>query len=108
MFGSCIIHILYTGCAKIKKKKTDSGVKRLSCVNWQMESNIAYNISFGKSDTYSHGNSPEVPYTEPQQEERSRNQPCSNLVLRSTPAVGHPVHGCTGRPPTGVMIPDTV
>ena len=21
LFGSCIIHILYTGCAKIKKKK---------------------------------------------------------------------------------------
>jgi len=27
LFGSCIIHILYTGCAKIKKKK--SGAKRL-------------------------------------------------------------------------------
>ena len=27
VFGSCIIHILYTGCAKIKKK---SGVKRLT------------------------------------------------------------------------------
>ena len=26
LFGSCIIHILYTGCAKIKKK---SGAKRL-------------------------------------------------------------------------------
>jgi hypothetical protein len=26
-FGSCIIHILYTECAKIKKKK--SGAKRL-------------------------------------------------------------------------------
>ena len=29
MFGSCIIHILYTGCAKIKKN--NSGVKRLIC-----------------------------------------------------------------------------
>ena len=29
LFGSCIIHILYTGCAKIKKK---SGAKRLSAV----------------------------------------------------------------------------
>ena len=27
IFGSCIIHILYTGCAKIKKN--NSGVKRL-------------------------------------------------------------------------------
>ena len=27
IFGSCIIHILYTGCAKIKKK--NSGAKRL-------------------------------------------------------------------------------
>ena len=27
VFGSCIIHILYTGCAKIKKK---SGVKRIT------------------------------------------------------------------------------
>jgi len=28
IFGSCIIHILYTGCAEIKKK--NSGAKRLS------------------------------------------------------------------------------
>jgi len=28
IFGSCIIHILYTGCAKIKKK--NSGAKRLT------------------------------------------------------------------------------
>jgi hypothetical protein len=28
VFGSCIIHILYTGCAKIKKKN-NSGAKRL-------------------------------------------------------------------------------
>jgi hypothetical protein len=27
-FGSCIIHILHTGCAKIKKK---SGAKGLTC-----------------------------------------------------------------------------
>ena len=27
IFGSCIIHILYTGCAKIKKN--NSGAKRL-------------------------------------------------------------------------------
>ena len=31
VFGSCIIHILYTGCAKIKKKI--SGAKRLSKVS---------------------------------------------------------------------------
>jgi len=30
VFGSCIIHILYTGCAKIKKN--NSGAKRLT--NW--------------------------------------------------------------------------
>ena len=29
VFGSCIIHILYTGCAKIKKK---TGAKRLKAV----------------------------------------------------------------------------
>jgi len=28
VFGSCIIHILYTGCVKIKKN--NSGAKRLS------------------------------------------------------------------------------
>ena len=28
VFGSCLIHILYTGCAKIKKKN-NSGPKRL-------------------------------------------------------------------------------
>jgi len=28
VFGSCLIHILYTGCAKIKKK--NSGAKRLT------------------------------------------------------------------------------
>jgi hypothetical protein len=28
LFGSCIIHILYTGCAKIKKN--NSGAKRLN------------------------------------------------------------------------------
>ena len=30
LFGSCIIHILYTGCAKIKKN--NSGAKRLIIV----------------------------------------------------------------------------
>ena len=30
LFGSCIIHILYTGCAKIKKKN-NSGAKGLIC-----------------------------------------------------------------------------
>jgi len=30
LFGSCIIHILYTGCAKIKKN--NSGAKRLIAV----------------------------------------------------------------------------
>ena len=31
VFGSCIIHILYTGCAKIKKNNSD--VKRLNNEN---------------------------------------------------------------------------
>jgi hypothetical protein len=31
IFGSCIIHILYTGCAKIKKN--NSGTKRLMTVD---------------------------------------------------------------------------
>ena len=30
VFGSCIIHILYTGCPKIKKKNNNSGAKRLT------------------------------------------------------------------------------
>ena len=30
VFGSCIIHILYTGCAKIKKNNNNSGTKRLT------------------------------------------------------------------------------
>ena len=35
LFGSCIIHILYTGCAKIKKN--NSGAKGLicNCVIWR-------------------------------------------------------------------------
>ena len=31
LFGSCIIHILYTGCAKLKKN--NSGAKGLNCRN---------------------------------------------------------------------------
>ena len=31
MFGSCIIHILYTGCAKIKKNNSDA--KRLNVLS---------------------------------------------------------------------------
>ena len=33
LFGSCIIHILYTGCSKIKKN--NSGAKGLNSSNWQ-------------------------------------------------------------------------
>ena len=29
-FGSCIIHILYTGCAEIKKNNNNSGAKGLT------------------------------------------------------------------------------
>ena len=32
LFGCCIIHILYTGCAKIKKKN-NSGTKGLNNLN---------------------------------------------------------------------------
>ena len=32
LFGSCIIHILYTGCAKIKKKNYNSGAKGLTAL----------------------------------------------------------------------------
>ena len=31
IFGTCIIHILYTGCARIKKN--NSSAKRLRCFN---------------------------------------------------------------------------
>ena len=31
-FGSCIIHILYIGCAEIKKNNNNSGAKGLSKV----------------------------------------------------------------------------
>ena len=36
VFGSCIIHILYTGCAKIKKN--NSGAKRLKDVTKEQKS----------------------------------------------------------------------
>ena len=37
VFSSCIIHILYTGCAKIKKN--NSGAERL---NQEMSSHVSY------------------------------------------------------------------
>jgi hypothetical protein len=38
LFGSCIIHILYTSCAKIKKKN-NSGAKMLSniCIDGKLD-----------------------------------------------------------------------
>jgi len=39
LFGSCIIHILYTGCAKNLKK--NSGAKRLKC-----KLDVNYSITF--------------------------------------------------------------
>ena len=36
VFGSCITHILYTGCAKIKKN--NSGAKRLICFKFRVTS----------------------------------------------------------------------
>ena len=34
LFGSCVIHILYTGCAKIKKKKSDAkGLIYYTCLS---------------------------------------------------------------------------
>ena len=47
VFGSCIIHILYAGCAKIKKKYP--GAKRLrECagIRWEQEWPTAHHIRF--------------------------------------------------------------
>ena len=41
LFGSCIIHILYTECAKIKKN--NSGAKRLTCVVLNVNSESVFN-----------------------------------------------------------------
>ena len=45
LFGSCIIHILYTGCAEIKKN--NSGAKRLICPPTALSSaiHVAYSIT---------------------------------------------------------------
>ena len=42
LFGSCIVHILYTECAKIKKKNNNSGAKRL--INRYIEMHGQQNI----------------------------------------------------------------
>ena len=46
VFGSCIIHILYTGCAKIKKKN-NSGTKSLRCyaTNRKVAASIPADVS---------------------------------------------------------------
>ena len=46
LFGSCIIHILYTGCAKVKKN--NSGANGLTC--YPNISNISHSpVVFGLS-----------------------------------------------------------
>ena len=40
VFGSCIIHILYTGCAKFKKN--NSGSKRLTAKQAQLPRSVLY------------------------------------------------------------------
>ena len=47
VFGSCIIHILYTGCAKIKKN--NSGAKRLKIFSEATLSNWARTVSYQRS-----------------------------------------------------------
>ena len=42
VFGSCIIHILYTGCAKIKKN--NSGAKRLICFLVKCPKKICFHV----------------------------------------------------------------
>jgi hypothetical protein len=44
VFGSCIIHILYTGCAKIKKN--NSGAKRLSTPKSARHGSVVITIQF--------------------------------------------------------------
>jgi len=47
IFGSCIIHILYTGCAKIKKKKfRRQKVKNAIPFFFTFEGGIFYKIKF--------------------------------------------------------------
>ena len=48
LFGSCIIHILYTGCAKIKKNN-NSGARRLSvdvCIYFIRPRQLQYSFRF--------------------------------------------------------------
>ena len=48
IFGSCIIHILYTGCAKIKKNY--SGAKRVSKFVWITELRIKTRTRYFRSE----------------------------------------------------------
>ena len=50
VFGSCIIHILYTGSAKIKKKK--SGPKRLTRHREQENIGITYFIMVNPTNIF--------------------------------------------------------
>jgi hypothetical protein len=45
VFGSCFIHILYTGCAKIKKN--NSGAKRLKTLSCLQNSGVSQGIFGG-------------------------------------------------------------
>jgi len=47
LFGFCIIHILYTECAKIKKN--NSGAKRLICLTTGSRGGLSVSHNWGIS-----------------------------------------------------------
>jgi len=51
LFGSCIIHILYTGCAKIKKN--NSGAKRLTTPCYWTKCNCRVSAIISRRNKYS-------------------------------------------------------
>ena len=53
LFGFCIIHILYTGCAKLKKNNSGAkGLIRLGgCVTQVQDTTKAYELWFSRIDT---------------------------------------------------------
>jgi len=55
LFGSCIIHILYTGCAKIKKN--NSGDKRLIKTKEQGVSKLTHVSALSKCTAFNEGKS---------------------------------------------------
>jgi hypothetical protein len=51
LFGSCIIHILYTGCAKIKKKSGAKGLT-ITAILWSFVCRSKVNSSSKKVAFY--------------------------------------------------------